>query len=226
MPDTKNTFDSISSKYDLINEIISLKRHNKWKKDFILMLNPHGEVLDIATGTGDVALMIKNQFSKVNVTAIDPSEKMLKIAKQRNKKDDINYINAYCEDIPFSDSTFDFITISFGLRNTKSIDKSLDEIRRVLKNDGKFMIMEFSKSEKFFTKVLYKVYLNLIIPFIGLLFGKFKEYRYLASSIESFYTPSEMAKKITSKGFDVKKRTEYNLGLVTVYEIKKLNLES
>ena len=103
------------------------------------------------------------------------------------------------------------------LLNTNSVATSLDEIKRVLKNDGKIVLMEFSKSDNLIIKVFYKFYLNIFIPFIGLLFGKFAEYKYLASSIESFYTPKEMNKILNSKRLNVIQNIKYNFGLVSVY---------
>ena len=217
MPDTKDTFDSISQKYDLINDIISLKTHTIWKKNFIKLFEPKGKLLDVATGTGDIAIMIKENYPNTQVFALDPSKKMLEIAKNRKKGSSINFIEGCCEEIPFPDSTFDFVTITFGLRNTKSVATSLDEIKRVLKNDGKLVLMEFSKSDNLIIKVFYKFYLNIFIPFIGLLFGKFAEYKYLASSIESFYTPKEMNEILNSKRLNVIQNIKYNFGLVSVY---------
>ena len=156
MPDTKDTFDSISQKYDLINDIISLKTHTIWKKNFIKLFEPKGKLLDVATGTGDIAIMIKENYPNTQVFALDPSKKMLEIAKNRKKGSSINFIEGCCEEIPFPDSTFDFVTITFGLRNTKSVATSLDEIKRVLKNDGKLVLMEFSKSDNLIIKVFYK----------------------------------------------------------------------
>jgi demethylmenaquinone methyltransferase/2-methoxy-6-polyprenyl-1,4-benzoquinol methylase len=119
--------------------------------------------------------------------------------------------------MPFLDSSFSFATITFGIRNTKSIANSLSEIKRVLKKDGVLMIMEFSKSENFLIKNLYNIYLNYIIPFIGFLFSKYDEYKYLANSIESFYSKDEMNQVLSKSGFTVNKNVQYNFGLVTIY---------
>jgi len=134
MPDTKKNFDSISAQYDLINNIISLGTHLKWKNDFTNLLEFNGKVLDIATGTGDIAFMIKKKYPNSTVIGLDPSEKMLTIANSRKKDGHkIKFIQGYCEKIPFHDSYFDFITITFGIRNTTSIFHSLKEINRIFK---------------------------------------------------------------------------------------------
>ena len=152
MPDTKKTFDSISKNYDLINQLISFGLHKKWKNDFINLINFHGEVIDLATGTGDIAISIKEKFPDVKVVGYDPSSMMLEIAKKKNSDNTICFKKGFCEEMPFLDSSFNFATITFGIRNTKSIANSLSEIKRVLKKDGVLMIMEFSKSENFLIK--------------------------------------------------------------------------
>lgn len=217
MPDTKKTFDSISKNYDLINQLISFGLHKKWKNDFINLINFHGEVIDLATGTGDIAISIKEKFPDVKVVGYDPSSMMLEIAKKKNSDNTICFKKGFCEEMPFLDSSFNFATITFGIRNTKSIANSLSEIKRVLKKDGVLMIMEFSKSENFLVKNLYNIYLNYIIPFIGFLFSKYDEYKYLANSIESFYSKDEMNLVLSQSGFTVNKNVQYNFGLVTIY---------
>ena len=217
MPDTKKTFDSISKNYDLINKIISFGMHKKWKSDFIKLSSFKGNIIDIATGTGDIAIEIKKRFPDVNVIGYDPSNEMLNIAKQKNSAKNIKFIQGFCESIPFDSESFDFTTITFGIRNTKSVNESLREINRILKKNGLLMIMEFSKSENLIIKSFYNIYLNYIIPFIGSLFSKYDEYKYLAESIEGFYSMSEMNEILKVNGFKVERNMQYNFGLVTVY---------
>lgn len=225
MPDTKQTFDSISKNYDLINQLISFGLHKKWKSNFINIVNFYGQVIDIATGTGDIAMEIKKKYPDANLTGYDPSPNMLKIAKKKCIKNDVDFVEGFCEKMPFNDSSFDFATITFGIRNTKSVDNSLIEIKRILKDDGILMIMEFSKTNNVLIKNLYHIYLNFIIPFIGSLFGKYDEYKYLATSIEGFYTKDEMNNILESKNFSLIKNIEYNFGLVTVYVVKNHTLK-
>ena len=152
MPDTKDTFNSIATVYDKINDIISLGRHKDWKSFFISNADFDGKILDIATGTGDIISSIKKIYPNTDCYGIDPSKNMLSIARQKNIG--INFIEAYSEELPFPENSFDFITISFGIRNTLSIDKSLKEIHRVLKKKQNLLVMEFSKNENFFLKNL------------------------------------------------------------------------
>ncbi len=221
MPDTRNTFNSISSVYNLINNIISLRNHKKWKKRFVLGHPIKGNVLDIATGTGDIIYLIEEYWKDSTLYAIDPSNKMLEIAIKKNFKKNINFSEHYCEDLNFNNNFFDFITISFGIRNTKSISIALSECKRVMKKGATLKIMEFSKSENIFLSFLTTTYLYLIIPFIGLLFGKFKEYFYLSSSISNFYTPKQFKEILLENGFQIKEVDTFNLGLVTIYTTTK-----
>ena len=221
MPDTKKTFDSISSNYDIVNELISFGLHKKWKSDFVKLRKFSGNVIDIATGTGDIAIKIKGKYPNVAITGYDPSNNMLNLARKKNTHKDINFLQGFCEDMPFENEFFDFATITFGIRNTKSVNESLTEIRRVLKKNGILMIMEFSKNETIIIKQLYKIYLHWIIPFVGLLFSKFNEYKYLADSIEGFYSKDEMNKILEFNHFKVMENVQYNFGLVTVYIVMK-----
>jgi demethylmenaquinone methyltransferase/2-methoxy-6-polyprenyl-1,4-benzoquinol methylase len=221
MPDTKKTFDSISSNYDIVNELISFGLHKKWKSDFVKLRKFSGNVIDIATGTGDIAIKIKGKYPNVAITGYDPSNNMLNLARKKNTHKDINFLQGFCEDMPFENEFFDIATITFGIRNTKSVNESLTEIRRVLKKNGVLMIMEFSKNETIVIKQLYKIYLHWIIPFVGLLFSKFNEYKYLADSIEGFYSKDEMNKILEFNHFKVMENVQYNFGLVTVYIVMK-----
>ena len=220
MPDTKDTFNSIATVYDKINDIISLGRHKDWKSFFISNADFDGKILDIATGTGDIISSIKKIYPNTDCYGIDPSKNMLSIAKQKNIG--INFIEAYSEELPFPENSFDFITISFGIRNTLSIDKSLKEIHRVLKKKQNLLVMEFSKNENFFLKILTNLYLFLIIPIVGLVYGKFKEYFYLSKSISNFYTPKEFKKLLESNFFLVDSVKSFNFGLVTIYKARKI----
>ena len=220
MPDTKDTFNSIATVYDKINDIISLGRHKDWKSFFISNTEFDGKILDIATGTGDIISSIKKIYPNTDCYGIDPSKNMLSIAKQKNIG--INFIEAYSEELPFPENSFDFITISFGIRNTLSIDKSLKEIHRVLKKKQNLLVMEFSKNENFFLKILTNLYLFLIIPIVGLVYGKFKEYFYLSKSISNFYTPKEFKKLLETNFFLVDSVQSFNFGLVTIYKARKI----
>lgn len=220
MPQTKDTFDSIANVYDRINNIISLGKHKKWKSNFINIAKFEGKVLDLATGTGDIISLIKDKYPNTDCTGIDPSIDMLRIARKKYKE--IKFIESYAENLKYEDNYFDFVTISFGIRNTVSINDSLVEIRRVLKKNQLLLIMEFSKNNNILLKIMTNLYLFFVIPFVGLLFGKFREYLYLSKSINNFYSPREFVKILEKNSFEVEKYESFNFGLVTIYKAKKL----
>ena len=220
MPQTKDTFDSIANVYDRINNIISLGKHKKWKSNFINIVKFEGKVLDLATGTGDIISLIKDKYPNTDCTGIDPSIDMLRIARKKYKE--IKFIESYAENLKYEDNYFDFVTISFGIRNTVSINDSLVEIRRVLKKNQLLLIMEFSKNNNILLKIITNLYLFFVIPFVGLLFGKFREYLYLSKSINNFYSPREFVKILEKNSFEVEKYESFNFGLVTIYKAKKL----
>ncbi len=220
MPQTKDTFDSIANVYDRINNIISLGKHKKWKSNFINIVKFEGKVLDLATGTGDIISLIKDKYPNTDCTGIDPSIDMLRIARKKYKE--IKFIESYAENLKYEDNYFDFVTISFGIRNTVSINDSLVEIRRVLKKNQLLLIMEFSKNNNILLKIITNLYLFFVIPFVGLLFGKFREYLYLSKSINNFYSPREFVKILEENSFEVEKYESFNFGLVTIYKAKKL----
>jgi len=139
----QNVFDQVYDKYDLMNDFMSLGIHRLWKKNLINMMNPSNnqKLLDVACGTGDIAkLFLKsvNKFSEI--TCVDPNKSMISKGKEKlNEYKKLNWVVAPAEKLPFKNNSFDFYTISFGLRNTKDLNKSLSEAFRVLKPGGRFL---------------------------------------------------------------------------------------
>jgi demethylmenaquinone methyltransferase/2-methoxy-6-polyprenyl-1,4-benzoquinol methylase len=172
-------FDNISEDYDGLNRVISLGIDVSWRKKVVKLIgenNPQ-QILDIATGTGDLALMMAKLNPK-KIVGLDISAGMLEVGKQKiakaNLSDKIEMIVGDSENIPFDDNTFDAITVSFGVRNFENLDKGLTEIYRVLKPGGKFVVLETSNPTKFPFKQGYKFYTNFILPVIGKIFSKGK----------------------------------------------------
>ena len=147
----KDVFDKVFKKYDLMNDLMSLGIHRIWKKDFVTMMNPSNKkkLIDVACGTGDIAkLYIEATNKNSSILCIDQNINMIKECKKNLKKyKNIKWKVSNAEKLNVPDNSFDFYTISFGLRNTKNINKSLKEAYRVLKKGGNFMCLEFSKIE-------------------------------------------------------------------------------
>ena len=217
----KNVFNKVYDKYDLMNDIMSLGTHRIWKKNLISWVNPNkgSKILDVASGTGDIAkLCSKFTNNNCEITCVEPNEKMLLEGEKKLKNlNNLKWVLASAEKLPFKDETFDYYIISFGIRNVTNFNKSLSEAYRVLKNGGRFYCLEFSKVENEILKKIYKNYSKLI-PTIGkFVAGNEMPYNYLVQSINKFYNQEELLEKLLKKGFiNVKYRNLTN-GIAAIH---------
>ena len=220
-------FDNISEDYDGLNRVISLGIDVSWRKKVVKLVgenNPQ-QILDIATGTGDLALMMA-QLNPEKIIGLDISAGMLEVGKQKIAKADltnkIEMIVGDSENIPFEDNTFDAITVSFGVRNFENLDKGLTEILRVLKPGGKFVVLETSNPTKFPFKQGYKFYTNFILPIIGKIFSKDKvAYSYLSESANSFPFGKAFNNILQKNGFKNAKNLPVTFGVASIYTALK-----
>tara|TARA_Y100001980_G_C14424582_1_gene214669 strand:- start:161 stop:790 length:630 start_codon:yes stop_codon:yes gene_type:complete len=204
-----------------MNDFMSLGVHRLWKKDLLNMMNPSSnqKLVDVACGTGDIAkLFLKNVNKNAEITCVDPNQGMLNKGKEklRNFKN-LNWVAASAEKLPFKDNSFEFYTISFGLRNTKNLNKTLKEAFRVLKPGGRFLCLEFSKIQNTNLNFIYKNYSKLI-PLIGkIVVGSKEPYDYLIKSIENFVNQEELIEIMKKNNF--KKCAYRNLsgGIVSIH---------
>ena len=217
----QNVFDQVYDQYDLMNDLMSLGIHKFWKKSLLNMMKPHPshKIIDVACGTGDIAQLLLNHLNlDCHVTCLDPNKNMIKEGKHKlNKFNNLNWIISSAEKLPVSDNLFDFYTISFGLRNTKDLNKVLSEAFRVLKPGGRFLCLEFSKIQNQGFNFIFKNY-SKIIPTIGkLVVGERKPYEYLVKSIENFVNQGELVDLMIKNNF--KKCTYRNLsgGIVSIH---------
>lgn len=220
-------FDNISKEYDGLNRVISFGIDVSWRKKVtrIVSKNNPKQILDIATGTGDLAMMMA-KIDPDKITGLDISAGMLEIGKEKIAKakltDKIEMIVGDSENMPFPDNTFDAITVSFGVRNFANLDKGLTEIRRVLKPNGTFVVLETSNPTKFPFKQGYKFYTSFILPIIGKIFSKDKvAYSYLSESANTFPFGKDFDNILQKNGFI---NTEYNpvtFGVATIYSATK-----
>tara|TARA_B100000575_G_C23034260_1_gene595369 strand:+ start:51 stop:755 length:705 start_codon:yes stop_codon:yes gene_type:complete len=200
-----SVFSKVHDKYDLMNDIMSLGVHRIWKDKFLDWLNPqpNTKLIDVASGTGDIANLFNKKTEKTSkITCIEPNFEMFNQGKEKLKKfENINWINARAEKIPVDDNIFDYYTISYGLRNVSNINRSLKEAYRVLKPGGRLMCLEFSKIDNEIINSLYKQY-SKAIPIIGqIIVGSDKPYKYLIESIEKFLDQKQLVELITKSGF-------------------------
>ena len=201
----EKVFNKVFDKYDLMNDFMSLGVHRFWKKDLINMMAPmkNKKLIDVACGTGDIAkLYLKKTKNDSTVFNIDSNENMINQGKKKFKDSkNITWEIQNAEKLNFDDNYFDYYTISFGLRNTKDINKSLKEAYRVLKPGGRFLCLEFSKIRNLNLDFIYKKYSKLI-PKIGkLVVGESEPYEYLIESIEKFLNQEELIENMKKAGF-------------------------
>lgn len=220
-------FDTISENYDGLNRVISLGIDIKWRKKVVEIVgrNKPKQILDIATGTGDLALMM-SVLNPSRIVGLDISAGMLEVGKQKiakaNLSEKIEMIVGDSEAMPFDDATFDAITVSFGVRNFANLDKGLKEIARVLKPTGVLVILETSNPVKFPFKQGYKLYTNLFLPTVGKLFSKDKSaYSYLSESANSFPFGEAFNNILQKNGFTHTKADPVTFGVATIYTAKK-----
>ena len=217
----QNVFDQVYDQYDLMNDLMSLGTHRLWKSTMLNLMNPskNQKLIDVACGTGDIAKLFLNRVNKFSeITCVDPNKGMIDKGKVKLRYyKNLKWIIASAEKLPLQDNLFDFYTISFGLRNTKKLDKSLAEAYRVLKPGGRFLCLEFSKIQNSNLDFIYKNY-SKIIPTIGkFVVGEEQPYEYLIKSIENFINQDELIDLMTKKNF--KKCSYRNLtgGLVSIH---------
>ena len=217
----KEVFDKVFDRYDFMNDCMSLGIHRLWKKDFIQMLNPttKKKLIDVGCGTGDIAsLYIEATSNESSILCIDPNKKMIeKGTKKLNKYSNISWKVGYAENLDVADSIYDFYTISFGLRNTQNINKSLSEAYRVLKKGGRFLCLEFSKIDNSNLNFIYKNY-SKIIPKLGkIIVGDEKPYKYLIKSIEKFVSQEELLELMKKNKFQNCSYRNLSGGIVAIH---------
>lgn len=217
-------FDNIAFRYDFLNRFLSAGLDKKWRKKAIQQLKEihPSSLLDVATGTGDVAIMAAKILPLDHVIGIDISEGMLEIGRKKiaasHLENTIVLKQGDSEAIQFPENTFDAVTVAFGVRNFQDLEKGLTEIKRVLKPGGKLVVLEFSKPSSPLVKALYNIYMKLVTPNVGKLFSKNKKaYKYLDESIQKFPEGNEFIKVLHSTGYTNYYFKKLSLGICSIY---------
>ena len=217
-------FDKIAFRYDLLNHIMSFGIDKIWRRRAIKYVSDAGEnlnILDVATGTADLALAAM-KCNPQHIVGADISAKMLEIGRQKVKKkglsDKIELIEASSENLPFDDNYFDVSMVSFGVRNFAKLKKGLSEMRRVTKKSGSVVILEFSKPRMFPFKQLYNFYLFKVIPCIGRMISKEKEaYSFLPESIKKFPDNDDFLNIMSESGLKNVRQKKLTFGVASIY---------
>lgn len=217
-------FNSIAYRYDFLNRFLSAGIDVWWRKKAISQLQSlqPKKILDVATGTGDVAILTYQQLHPDTITGIDISEGMLELGRKKLDKlglqDHIQLLKGDSEVIRFADQSFDAITVAFGVRNFQHLEKGLAEMYRVLAPGGKLVVLEFSKADAGFLSFLFSFYMNKITPFIGKLFAKNKDaYQYLNDSVQAFPEGQTFLTLLDEAGFTQTYLKKLSFGICTIY---------
>ncbi len=217
-------FDSIAWRYDFLNHLLSFGIDRSWRRKAIIIIsethkNPN--IIDVATGTGDLAFEAA-RIHPLKITGIDISEKMLDLGRRKAQAkgltDLIEFIRCDSENICFDDNTFDVAMVAFGVRNFQDPLKALGEMKRVLRNGGLVMVLEFSKPDSHLFRHFYDIYFRDILPSIGGLFSRNrKAYRYLNESVMGFPSNEEFIETMRKAGFSGIRLTRLTKGIASIY---------
>jgi demethylmenaquinone methyltransferase/2-methoxy-6-polyprenyl-1,4-benzoquinol methylase len=220
----REMFDTIAPRYDFLNRLLSCGIDRRWRKFAVSQLkySADGQILDVATGTGDVALTIAARTpATVKIVGIDFSPQMIQRGKEKIGAsafaDRISLQVAPCEEIPFPDATFDSATIAFGIRNVVDRRHGLEEMGRVLKPGGRIVVLEFSNPRSKLFKSLYYFYFLRVLPIIGGLFSQFSAYKYLPDSVLDFPSQEDFCGIMSAAGFVNLAYHNLTGGIATVY---------
>lgn len=222
-------FDNIAPKYDLLNRVLSLGIDVWWRKKALSYLKNDrpGQMLDVATGTADVAIMAARRLQPQRIIGIDISNQMLDFGrikiKEQRLAEVIQLETGDSEQLRFEDNMFDAVTVAFGVRNFENLEKGLSEMLRVLRPGGRMVILEFSQPHLFPFKQIYNSYFKYVLPFIGRLTSKdVRAYTYLFESVQAFPEGDAMLQILSRVGFREGQCERLTLGICSIYTAVKI----
>ncbi|WP_435389048.1 bifunctional demethylmenaquinone methyltransferase/2-methoxy-6-polyprenyl-1,4-benzoquinol methylase UbiE [Kaistella yonginensis] len=224
--EVEDMFDNIAPKYDLLNHVLSMKIDVLWRNTLVKWMNADQpkEVLDVATGTGDLAIAVQ-KGTGAKIVGLDLSQQMLNVGitkiQKINLTDQIEMIKGDAENLPFESNKFDAVSVAFGVRNFENLEKGLSELKRVVKEEKSVYILEFSKVEGFLAP-FYMFYFKNILPQIGKLVSKDnRAYTYLPDSVNAFPFGEKMKSILLNVGFKKVEYKKLSLGIATIYKATK-----
>lgn len=221
-------FDAIADRYDLLNRVLSGGIDQLWRRSAVKLLRDErpGAILDLATGTADLAIMA-SELRPERIVGLDLSAEMLRVGREkvrrRGLQDLIELVEGDAERMPFDDGSFDAILVAFGVRNFGDLDRGLGEMSRVLRPGGSAVVLEFSHPTIFPVKQLYAFYSRHILPRVGgAVSGDAGAYRYLPDSVAAFPDGEEMLARMRSAGFGDLRARRLTFGIATIYAGKRI----
>jgi len=226
--DNNALFAAIATRYDLLNHLLSLNIDRRWRRRLVNCAGAKGgdKILDLCTGTGDVALRFARNNQVGEIVGVDLSEEMLRIARRKTRENRlgrrITLLRAHALQLPFEDNRFDTVTIAFGLRNIGHHQRGICEMVRVLKRGGQLLILEFSPPGNDLSGVCYRLCLKTIIPAVGgIMSDSSRAYRHLSSSIASFPGPDEIIALMETEGLKKLRAQRLTRGIAYLYRGEK-----
>ena len=224
----EHMFDHIAHSYDLLNHFLSWGIDKSWRRTAVDSLSPFHprHILDVATGTGDFAILSARRLSPQSITGVDISEGMMQVGRQKVDNLGLSHLIRFqredCEALSFADGMFDAVTVAYGVRNFAHLDLGLKEMCRVLRPGGKVVILEFSTPERFPMKQLYGLYSKIVIPNVGRFISKEKAaYSYLPASIKVVPQGKTMTDLLTRIGYKEAKARTFTFGICSLYTATK-----
>lgn len=220
----REMFDSIAPAYDFMNRAMTFGIDRLWRRRAVSLLSDvsHGDVLDIATGTGDLAILMARRLDGAAVTGLDLSEGMIEIGRRKvaecGLEDRISFLAGDCLHLPFADASFDCITCAYGVRNFENLAAGYREMRRVLRPGGRIVVLELSTPSSPIVKPFYKLYTRWLIPTVGRMVSKdVRAYSYLPESIAAVPQRADMCRIMSEAGFDNPRFISLTLGTCMIY---------
>jgi demethylmenaquinone methyltransferase/2-methoxy-6-polyprenyl-1,4-benzoquinol methylase len=222
-------FDGISGRYDLLNRLLSMGIDIRWRRVALRMLRERGipgRVLDVATGTADLALALAADLPEAEVIGVDLSEGMLGVGRQKVERNGlrsrVRLEQADAENLPFEDGSFDAVTVAFGVRNFENLDKGLGELQRVLRPGGHLMVLEFSRPTSPLVKGLMNLYSRSLMPALGgWLSNDRAAYAYLPASVQVFPEGDAFEERLQRAGLQPLRQRRLSMGISSVYIARK-----
>lgn len=220
----RRMFDKIAPSYDRLNHALSLGIDRRWRRTAVDTLGIHQpqQILDIATGTGDFALLLAKRIKPQHIVGADISEGMMAVGREKAKEEGLQNVISFqyedCMQLSFPDGSFDAVTSSYGVRNFKNLDKGLQEMQRVLRPGGHLLIVELTPPPSFPMKQLFWLYAHVVMPLLGRLISHDDSaYTYLPASMEAFPQPEQMEGILRKAGFTEVQWRRFTFGISTMY---------